>query len=164
MFRVCPSGSFFRKESRTFRFWFSENAWKSMNMVLNGSAMGPHGLIFNEDGAISCPMPPDPLPTPFKTVLNPLWSIFGRKGVDNLFRRFFLYVPSLGNSRYTTRGGRYVQQLAPRTRKLRSTSRTCSKCVPNMFWMCSIMLWIHPNLSEFAGPLIEEPPGCKAFA
>ena len=41
-----------------------------MNMVLNGSAMGPHGLIFDEDGAISCPMPLDALPTPFKVVLS----------------------------------------------------------------------------------------------
>ena len=37
----------------------------------NGYAMGPHGLIFDEDGAISCPMPPDTLPMPFKVVLTP---------------------------------------------------------------------------------------------
>ena len=42
-----------------------------MNMVMNGSAMGPHGLIFDEDGAISCPMPLDALPMPFKVVLGP---------------------------------------------------------------------------------------------
>ena len=41
-----------------------------MKMGLNGSAMGPHGLILDEDGAISCPMPLDALPTPFKKVLN----------------------------------------------------------------------------------------------
>ena len=42
-----------------------------MNMGMNGSAMIPHGLIFDEDGAISCPMPLDALPTPFKAVLRP---------------------------------------------------------------------------------------------
>ena len=42
-----------------------------MNMGLNGSAVSPHGLIFDEDGAISCPMPLDALPTPFKVVLKP---------------------------------------------------------------------------------------------
>ena len=41
-----------------------------MDMGLNGSAMGPHGLIFEEDGAICCPMPLDTLPTPFKVVLK----------------------------------------------------------------------------------------------
>ena len=46
----------------------SENARKSMKMGMNGSAMSPHGLIFDEDGAISCPMPPDTLPTPFGVV------------------------------------------------------------------------------------------------
>ena len=41
-----------------------------MKMGLNGSAMGPHGLILDEDGAISCPMPLDALPTSFKFVLS----------------------------------------------------------------------------------------------
>ena len=44
---------------------------KSMKMGINGSAMNPHGLIFDEDGAISCPMPLDAFPTPFKVVLSP---------------------------------------------------------------------------------------------
>ena len=44
---------------------------KTMKMGLNGSAMGPHGLIFDEDGAISCPMPLDALPTPRGVVLGP---------------------------------------------------------------------------------------------
>ena len=42
-----------------------------LNMGLNGYAMGPHGLIFDEDGAISCPMPLNTFPTPFKGVLSP---------------------------------------------------------------------------------------------
>ena len=42
-----------------------------MKMVPNGSAMGPHGLIFDEDGAISCLMPLDAFPAPFKAVLRP---------------------------------------------------------------------------------------------
>ena len=37
----------------------------------NGYAMSPHGLIFDEDRAISCPMPLDAFPTPFKVVLTP---------------------------------------------------------------------------------------------
>ena len=41
-----------------------------MKMGLNGSAMGPHGLILDEDGAISCPMPLDALPISFKVFLN----------------------------------------------------------------------------------------------
>ena len=51
--------------------YFQEMTEKSMKMGLNGSAMGPHGLIFDEDGAKSCPMPLDALPTPFKAVLSP---------------------------------------------------------------------------------------------
>ena len=50
------------------KFIFSK---KVSNMGLNGSAMGPHGLICNENGAKSCPMPLDALPTPFKGVLSP---------------------------------------------------------------------------------------------
>ena len=42
-----------------------------MKMGLNGVEVNPHGLIFDEDGAISCPMPLNALPTPFKVVLNP---------------------------------------------------------------------------------------------
>ena len=44
---------------------------KSMKMGLNGSAMGPHGLIFDEDEAISCPMPLNTFPMLFKGVLSP---------------------------------------------------------------------------------------------
>ena len=83
-----------------------------MKIGLNGSAMGPHGLIFDEDGAISCPMPLDALRTPRGVVLTPFLSILGRKGVDQIFRIFPLYIPSLGNSRYTTRGGCYVKMMA----------------------------------------------------
>ena len=32
--------------------------------------MGPHGLIFDEDEAISCPMPLDAFPTPFGVVFG----------------------------------------------------------------------------------------------
>ena len=35
-----------------------------MKLGTNGYAMGPHGLIFDEDGPISCPMPLDAFPTP----------------------------------------------------------------------------------------------------
>ena len=41
-----------------------------MKMGMNGSAMSPHGLIFDEDGAISCPMPLDAFPTPFGVVFD----------------------------------------------------------------------------------------------
>ena len=67
------------KEFRTCRSWFSKHVRKSMNMVLNGSAMNPHGFIFDEDGAINCPMPLDALPTPVKVVLTQFSSILGRK-------------------------------------------------------------------------------------
>ena len=36
----------------------------------NGYAMSPHGLIFDEDGAISCPMPLDAFPTPFGVIFR----------------------------------------------------------------------------------------------
>ena len=42
-----------------------------MKMGLNGFEVNPHGLIFDEDGAISCPMPLDALPTSFKVVSRP---------------------------------------------------------------------------------------------
>ena len=64
-----------------------------MKMGLNGSAMGPHGLIFDEDGAISCPMPLDTVPTPRRVVLRQFSSILGRKGVDKICRKFFPIYP-----------------------------------------------------------------------
>ena len=48
-----------------------ENVYKLMNMALNGVEVGPHGLIFDKDGAISCTKPLDALPTPLKAVLRP---------------------------------------------------------------------------------------------
>ena len=47
-----------------------------MKMVLNWVAVRPHGLIFDEDGATGCPMPPEALPNPFKVVLNQFLPIF----------------------------------------------------------------------------------------
>ena len=44
---------------------FFENAGNSVKMGLNRFAMGTRGLIFDEDGAISFPMPLDTVPTPF---------------------------------------------------------------------------------------------------
>ena len=41
-----------------------------MNMGLNWVEVCPHGLIFDEDEAVSCPMPLDAFPTPFKVVLS----------------------------------------------------------------------------------------------
>ena len=64
-----------------------------MKMGLNGSAMGPHGLIFDEDGAISCPMPLDILPTPRGVVLKLFLSILDRKGVDKICRKIFPIYP-----------------------------------------------------------------------
>ena len=64
-----------------------------MKMGLNGSAMGPHGLIFDEDGAISCPMPLDALPTSFKAILSSFLPILGRKGVDKICRKIFPIYP-----------------------------------------------------------------------
>ena len=39
-----------------------------MKIVMNGSAMSPHRLVFDEDRAISCTKPPGTLSTPFGTV------------------------------------------------------------------------------------------------
>ena len=61
----------FSKRVSEMSIWISGNVQKSMKMGLNGSAMSPHGLIFDEDGAISCPMPLDALPTPRRAVLRP---------------------------------------------------------------------------------------------
>ena len=47
-----------------------------MNIGLNGVEVSPLGLIFDEDGAMGCPMPPEALPTPFKVVLSPFLPIF----------------------------------------------------------------------------------------
>ena len=70
-----------------------ENWWK---WVWMGPPWVPTGLIFDEDGAKSCPMPLDALPTPFKAVLKPFWSILGRKGVDKICRIFFPIYPFFG--------------------------------------------------------------------
>ena len=48
-----------------------ENARQLMKMGLNGVAMNPHGLIFDEDEATGCPMPLEPFPTSFRLVLAP---------------------------------------------------------------------------------------------
>ena len=69
--RGAMRNSFFEKSFRNYGHDFQKMFEKSMKMGLNGSAMGPHGLIFDEDEAISCPMPLDALPTPFKVVLKP---------------------------------------------------------------------------------------------
>ena len=44
---------------------------KNYEIGLNGFAMSPHGLIFDEDEATGCPMPLEPFPTPFRLVLGP---------------------------------------------------------------------------------------------
>ena len=49
----------------------AENARKLMKIGLDGVAMSPHGLIFDEDEATGCPMPLEPFPTPFRLVLGP---------------------------------------------------------------------------------------------
>ena len=46
----------------------AENVRKFMKIGLNGVAMSPHGLIFDEDEATGCPMPLEPFPTPFRLV------------------------------------------------------------------------------------------------
>ena len=48
----------------------SEKSVKNNEKCLNGSAMSPHGPIFDEDEATGCPMPLDPFPTPFRLVLG----------------------------------------------------------------------------------------------
>ena len=68
--RGVTRNSFFRKEFRKCRYTFFENARKLMKMGLNGSAVGPHGLIFDEDEATACTMPLDVFPTPFRVVLG----------------------------------------------------------------------------------------------
>ena len=49
----------------------AENVRKLTKIGLNGFAMIPHGLIFDEDEATGCPMPLEPFPTPFRLVLGP---------------------------------------------------------------------------------------------
>ena len=53
-----------------------------MKMVLNWVAVRPHGLIFDEDEATGCSMPPEALPTPFKVVLNSFFpqTVFTLRG------------------------------------------------------------------------------------
>ena len=94
--RGATRNSFFRKEFRTCRSWFSKHVWKLMKMGLNRSAVSPHGLIFDEDGAKSRPMPLDALPTPRGVVLRPFWSILGRKGVDKICQKIFRIYPFKG--------------------------------------------------------------------
>ena len=47
-----------------------------MKMALNWVEVSPHGLIFDEDEATGCPMPPEALPTPSKVVLSQFLVIF----------------------------------------------------------------------------------------
>ena len=49
-----------------------ENDRNFMKIGLNGVAMSPHELIFDEDEATGCPMPLEALPTLFKVVLSKL--------------------------------------------------------------------------------------------
>ena len=63
-----------------------------MKMVLNWVAVRPHGLIFNEDGAMGCPMPPEALPTPFKVVLSQFRTILLQNWVNPGFDGFFSYM------------------------------------------------------------------------
>ena len=48
----------------------SEQCSNVMKMGLNGVAMSPHGLIFDEDEATGCTKPPEALPTSFKAVFS----------------------------------------------------------------------------------------------
>ena len=66
-----------------------------MKMGLNGSAMSPHGLIFNEDEATGCPMPLETLPTPFGGVFEQFSTISPQQGRKSDFSSFAIY-PLLG--------------------------------------------------------------------
>ena len=69
-----------------------------LKMGLNGVAMSPHGLVFDEDEATGCPMPLEAFPTPFETVLTSFLSILGRNGVGPFFPVVLLDIPFKGNS------------------------------------------------------------------
>ena len=73
----------------------AENVRKFMKIGLNGFAMSPHGLIFDEDEATGCPMPLEPFPTPFRLVLGPFKAIFRSKGFEPNFPEHLLYIPFL---------------------------------------------------------------------
>ena len=63
-----------------------------MKIDLNGSAMGPHRLMFDEDGAITCPMPLNTFPTLVKGALNPILINFGSKRDRHNFQMCFSYI------------------------------------------------------------------------
>ena len=67
------------------------NGRRSMKMGLNWVEVSPHGLIFDEDEATGCPMPPEALPTPFKVVLS-IFCIFYLKLGQTRFCRIFSYI------------------------------------------------------------------------
>ena len=73
--------------------WMAENVRKLMKIGLNGVAMSPHGLIFDEDEATGCPMPLEPFPIPFRLVLGPFKAIFRSKGFESNFPEKLLYIP-----------------------------------------------------------------------
>ena len=66
-----------------------------MKIDMNGSAMGPHGLIFDEDGAKSRPMPLDTLPTSRGVVLESFLRILGSTRGRQNFPDFFPYISLL---------------------------------------------------------------------
>ena len=57
-----------------------ENVRKFMKIGLNGVAMSPHGLIFDEDEATGCPMPLEPFPTSFRVEIELKWIESSSKG------------------------------------------------------------------------------------
>ena len=71
----------------------AENVRKLMKIGLNGVAMSPHGLIFDEDEATGCPMPLEPFPIPFRLILESFKAIFGSIGVEPNFPENLLYIP-----------------------------------------------------------------------
>ena len=63
-----------------------------MKMGLNWVAVRPHGLIFDEDEAMGCPMPPEALPTPFKVVLTHFYRFLPKIGSTPVLPDFFPYI------------------------------------------------------------------------
>ena len=67
-----------------------------MNIGLNGVAMSPHGLTFDEDEATGCPMPLEPFPTPFRFILGTFKAIFRSKGFEHVFSDKHIYIGGWG--------------------------------------------------------------------
>ena len=85
-----------RKTSDHFDPDLLDNIGHFMNICLNKVEVSPHGLIFDEDEATGCPMPPEALPTPFKVVLSIFYRFLSKIGSTPVLPDFFPIYPFKG--------------------------------------------------------------------